>query len=71
MTGPIGNEHHPDPLYTKPQHKCTPLTTWQIHDIVIAVCDKIYPQDDSSYSEADSVFYGAFVRAVDEAYGIK
>lgn len=19
MTGPIGNEHHPDPLYTKPQ----------------------------------------------------
>ena len=24
MTGPIGNEHHPDPLYTKPQPKPTP-----------------------------------------------
>ena len=21
MTGPVGNEHHPDPLYTKPQPK--------------------------------------------------
>lgn len=24
MTGPIGNEHHPDPLYTKPQPKREP-----------------------------------------------
>lgn len=30
MTGPSGNEHHPDPLYTNPQPKREPLTDEQI-----------------------------------------
>ena len=33
MTEPIGNEHHPDPLYTKPQPKREPLTLAQIAEV--------------------------------------
>lgn len=48
-----------------------PLTRQQIQKIVIDVCDKIYPQDNASYSEADTVFYGAFVHAIEAAHNIK
>ena len=47
-----------------------PLTRAQIEAIVINVCDQIYPQDGASYSEADSVFYGAFARAIEAAHNI-
>ena len=48
-----------------------PLTDAQVQKIVIAVCDSIYPQGNASYSEADSVFYGAFARAIEHHHGIK
>ena len=48
-----------------------PLTRKQVQDIVIGVCDVIYPQDGASYSEADSVFYGAFAHAIEKAHNIK
>ena len=48
-----------------------PLTVAQVQKIVITVCDSIYPQDNASYSEADSVFYGAFARAIEAEHGIK
>ena len=66
-----GPNNHLTALYTHSLTYCRPLTMRQIQDIVISVCDKIYPQDDSSYSDADSVFYGAFVCAVEDAHGIK
>ena len=48
-----------------------PLTIAQIKQIVITVCDSIYPQGNASYSEEDSVFYGAFARAIEAEHGIK
>lgn len=48
-----------------------PLTVAQVQKIVITVCDSIYPQGNASYSEADSVFYGAFARAIEAEHGIK
>ena len=50
--------------------KPVPLTRSQIQTLVIEVCDQIYPQDNASYSEADSVFYGAFAHAIERAHGI-
>lgn len=48
-----------------------PLTRKQVQDIVISVCDEIYPQEGGSYSEADAVFYGAFAHAIEAAHNIK
>mgnify|MGYP006955226807 CR=1 FL=1 len=48
-----------------------PLTDAMVQKIVITVCDSIYPQDNASYSEADSVFYGAFARAIERHHGIR
>ena len=48
-----------------------PLTGAQVQQLVIAVCDSIYPQDNASYSEEDSVFYGAFASAIEAEHGIK
>lgn len=53
---------------TKAERK--PLNRVQVQALVIGVCDSIYPQDDTSYSEADTVFYGAFARAIEAAHGI-
>ena len=39
MTGPIGNEHHPDPLYTHPQPKRGPLTDEQIFNAIRPLCN--------------------------------
>ena len=47
-----------------------PLTRQQIQQLVIAVCDKIYPQDGESYSEVDSVFYGALAHVIERSHGI-
>ena len=47
-----------------------PLTCAEVQKIVIEVCDAIYPQHAVSYSEADTVFCGAFVRAIEAAHGI-
>lgn len=58
------------PLFDHPAPVRQPLNRAQIEKIVIEVCDAIYPQDDTSYSEADSVFYGAFTHAVEAAHGI-
>jgi hypothetical protein len=55
---------------THPQPPRQPLTRKKIQELVIEVCDTLYPQDESSYSEADSVFYTAFVRAVERAHNI-
>ena len=58
------------PIYTNPQPPRQPLTRKKIQELVIEVCDTLYPQDESSYSEADSVFYTTFVRAVERAHHI-
>lgn len=48
-----------------------PLTRKQVQDIVIGVCDEIYPQEGGSYSEADAVFYSAFAHAIEQAHNIQ
>ena len=58
----------PQPPRDQPPRK--PLTRQQIQQLVIAVCDKLYPQDGESYSEADSVFYGALAHVIERTHGI-
>ena len=62
---PVGTK-----LYTNPQPPRQPLTRKKVQELVIEVCDTLYPQGESSYSEADSVFYTTFVRVVERAHNI-
>lgn len=75
-------QHYVQPVFTAAQVQAMlaaapsgparqPLTDAMVQQLVIAVCDSIYPQDNASYSEADSVFYGAFARAIEHHHGIK
>ena len=61
MTGPSGNEHHPDPLYTNPQPQREPLTHYEIHELFRRSWD--YCQDGDEIK--------AFTRAIEAAHNIK
>ena len=61
MTGPSGNEHHPDPLYTNPQPKREPLTDEQILHYGPGEEGAVWSYEDQLY----------FARAIEAAHNIK
>lgn len=62
--------HLCDVCYWRKRAQRKPLTAVQVQNLVVGVCDSIYPQDDAAYSQADSVFYCAFAHAIEAAHGI-
>lgn len=60
MTGPIGNEHHPDPLYTRPQPPRQPLTD----DMFERIWEFLHDEKGNPPDPHD------FARAIERAHGI-